>query len=645
MRRALGALALRGPDGEGLASLAGGRVALGHRRLALVDRVGGAQPLASEDGQVVAVVNGELYDEGDVLRRRLEARGHRFATGSDSELLVHLYAARGSEAVAELRGEFAFALFDARAGALWLGRDRFGVKPLVWAETAAGIVAASEAKALFELGVAPAWDGASFMHALHHQYLPPRASLFAGVQTLAPGTTLRVDLRGRRQERRYWRLPLLAGPQGTPSSSSFAERARALRAALDEAVRVRLRGDRSVAFALSGGLDSASIVALARPHLAGRRAQCFGVTFASAPYDERAAMRATARHLDVDLHEVEVGADDLLGALPDSVRGSEGLASNGQLPAKLLLARALRAAGHAVVLTGEGADEALLGYAHLRADHRGDGAAGRAQLAALLRDHPASRGLMLPAEDDARDLGALTARLGGTPGFLRAKAAVGRELAPLLAGPWRAFDPYPALVAALDAEADFAPVPSAPPIAQSAWLWTRLALAGYILRVLGDGTEMAASVEGRPPFLDTRLFEECTALPLEDKLGAGIDAQRGAPSSRPIDKAPLRAALAADLPAATLTRPKHPFLAPPLAPSVHAPRALRDFAEATALSLPFFERSAVTQWLDSAFRADASADPRGVRAPALMLLMTAGLLQRELRLAAPQERLQETWTQ
>ena len=126
MRRALGALALRGPDGEGLASLAGGRVALGHRRLALVDPVGGAQPLASEDGQIVAVVNGELYDEGDVLRRRLEARGHRFVTGSDSELLVHLYAARGSEAVAELRGEFAFALFDAHAGALWLGRDRFG---------------------------------------------------------------------------------------------------------------------------------------------------------------------------------------------------------------------------------------------------------------------------------------------------------------------------------------------------------------------------------------------------------------------------------------------------------------------------------------------------------------------------------------
>jgi asparagine synthase (glutamine-hydrolysing) len=363
-------------------SLAGGTVILGHRRLALVDRAGGGQPIASEDGAVVAVVNGELYDDRDTLRKRLELRGHRFATCSDSELLVHLFEEDGPEGVAELRGEFAFALWDRRDGALWLGRDPFGVKPLHYARIRNGVVAASEAKALFAFGVPAAWDGAAFLHAIHHQYLPPRRSLFAGVETVSPGTLVRIDRNGRVEERRYFALPLLSEEDTSPATT-FEERASLLRESLAASVRLRLRGEHDVAFALSGGLDSAAVVALARPHLGARRPACFGVVFDRAPYDERDAMRVTARHLDVDLHEVEVDEASLLELLPASVRAAEGLASNGQLPAKLALARAIRAAGFPVVLTGEGADEALLGYAHLRAEASRHGPGRDAALASI----------------------------------------------------------------------------------------------------------------------------------------------------------------------------------------------------------------------------------------------------------------------
>src|SRR3954447_18301044 len=176
--RAVAALRHRGPDGQGNWASPAGHVALGHTRLGVIAPDDGAQPIANENGQIQAVVNGEFYGF-EAIRRELEGRGHRFRTRTDSEILVHLYEKRGPDCLSRLRGEFAFVLWDGRERQLFAARDRFGAKPLCYA--VAGdrrLFVASEAKAIFAAGFQPAWDHAAFFQAASVQYLPPDRTLF-----------------------------------------------------------------------------------------------------------------------------------------------------------------------------------------------------------------------------------------------------------------------------------------------------------------------------------------------------------------------------------------------------------------------------------------------------------------------------------
>jgi len=201
-------MASRGPDGRGLHQTAAAGV--GHLRLAIVDPQGSPQPVHSEDGRISAAVHGEFYGFAG-LRRQLQAKGHTFASQGDAEILVHLYEEHGPDCVHHLRGEFAFVLWDARRQQLVAARDRFGIKPLHWAERAGTLWLATEAKALFAAGVPAAWSAQAWQHVLHHQYLPPGQSLFADVHLLPPGHLL-VASENQLRLQRYWDLdlPLLA---------------------------------------------------------------------------------------------------------------------------------------------------------------------------------------------------------------------------------------------------------------------------------------------------------------------------------------------------------------------------------------------------------------------------------------------------
>ncbi|MBA3503836.1 MAG: asparagine synthetase B, partial [Deltaproteobacteria bacterium] len=281
------ALAHRGPDGRGRWRSPDRLVTLGHTRLAVVDPAGGAQPIANEDGSIIAVVNGEIYDE---CAGELRRRGHVLRSRCDAELVVHLYEEYGDDFVREVRGELAFVLWDARRRRLVAGRDRFGVKPLLWAAFGEGIALASEAKALFALGVRPRWDAEAFLHAAQTQYTWPDRTLFEGVRQIEPGQLLVWE--GAPQLRRYWQV-YEHGREG------------ALRPALDEAVRLRLRADAKVCVQLSGGIDSTTVAALAR-------VPAFTVAFADGgDYDERAIAEQTAHELEVPLHVVDVTANDI----------------------------------------------------------------------------------------------------------------------------------------------------------------------------------------------------------------------------------------------------------------------------------------------------------------------------------------------
>ncbi len=622
---ALAALAHRGPDGSGQTLAAGGNVFLGHTRLAIIAPDDGRQPLASEDGTVHAVVNGEIYGyEG--LRDDLEARGHRFVTRSDSEVIVHLYEERGLDLVSALRGEFAFILWDERHRRLVAGRDRFGVKPLRYAEHGGGLYLASEAKALFAMGVPAAWDEASFLHAIAHQYLPKDRTCFAGIKRLPPGCLLIREGHGSPRVVPYWT------PTPVPDADAITaeEAAVRVREAVEEAVAVRLRADVPVAFALSGGLDSSAVVALAARRLGKAQATAeihtFGVSFAHPPYDEREGALEVARHVGAIHHPVTVSQEDLIEVLADAVAHGEGLAINGQLPAKLLLARAVNAAGFSVLLTGEGADELFFGYPHLAADVAATLPEAEARLirARLDAHHGASRGVMLPAGVASAEDTAIEASLApiaealwpaSVPTFLRAKARFGLRLGALLDNEGRERLARRAPMRRLITERTKAILDGAEPVAKSAYLWTRLALAGYILETLGDGTEMAASVEGRPPLLDHHLAELALRLPTEHKIHRGVE------------KYVLREAVRGLLPEPTRVRPKHPFLAPPLA--VHATSRteamVRDVLSGAALAdVPFVDSAKVTAFLDGLRDADAAA--RQAAEPVLFTLLTASLL-------------------
>ncbi len=420
---ALDHLSHRGPDGRGVALCHGGAVGLGHVRLSVIDLEGGAQPLSCDDGRIQAVVNGEFYGF-EAIRSTLRARGHHFTTDSDSEVLLHLYREYGDACVDHLRGEFAFALWDGRRRRLLAARDRFGVKPLCYTVHRGRLILTSEAKALKAFSVTPTWDQSSLLHACRHQYLPPRRTLFADVSQVPPGHLLVHD-GGAPRLRRYWDLDL---PVTVEEMSDEAARVSVLEG-LREAVRRRLRADVPVAFHLSGGLDSASTLALAAEAGYGPL-HAFTVSFGVADYDELGLAETTAAHLGATLHPVHVGQGDLLEALPEAVYFSEGLAINGQLPAKLLLSRAVRDAGFKVTLSGEGADEALLGYPHLQQDAL-SAAEDPAHRALLNRHHRLSKGIMLPV-GEGPDLPSTAARLGYVPTFLSAKAQFGARLTALL---------------------------------------------------------------------------------------------------------------------------------------------------------------------------------------------------------------------
>lgn len=540
----LSALAHRGPDGSG--EWSDGRCALGHRRLATVAPSDGAQPIANEDGTIVAVVTGEFYGD-QRLRAELEARGHRFRTSSDSELLVHLYEERGVKAADDLEGEYAFLVWDQRNKCLLAGRDPFGVRPLLFADQGHGTAFASEAKALFAMGVEGAWDREMLGVGLSLQYPLPGRTMFRGVREIEAGERRLFGENGQSSHV----VRAFSAPAPTEVDLPFKDHAVRTIDALRTATQRRLRGDAPVCALLSGGLDSTATAALAQEAMR-QPLTAYTVRFrGGGDHDEADLAAQSARTLGLDHRVVDLDTTALLDALPDAVAHGEGFAINHHIAAKSLLMRTIRADGFRVALTGEGADEVFLGYAHLLSD-----AAGALSPTATQANR-ASAGLMLPAGEEL-DLSPVASVLDHVPTWLRAKASVGARVRTLL---------RPGVRAALEASRPIERAASAfglLPFAldsrpeRSAESWSTLALATYILKTLGDSMELAHSVEGRLPFLDRDVVRAACAAPVRHKLKDGEP------------KALLREALRGVVPDDVRVRRKHPFLAPAPEHRVHA---------------------------------------------------------------------------
>jgi asparagine synthase (glutamine-hydrolysing) len=539
LRRMRDVLRHRGPDGAG--EWFRGPVALGHRRLAIVDVAGGHQPMANEDGSVWIVYNGEIYNHAE-LRPGLEALGHRYRTRSDTETILHLYEEEGERCVERLRGMFAFALWDASRGRLLLARDRLGIKPLYYACTGSEILFASEIKAILAAGsVRPEFNRAVLSEFMATRFVSGEETFFAGVRKLLPGRTLTWSLSEGFRERRYWGPPLELDGHGAGLQTSADE----VRERLTAVVRSHLMSDVPLGLFLSGGLDSSGLAALMAP-AAREPIRTFAVGFDDPAANELAWARLVARSVGAQHHEVVVSPAQFFSALPRLVwHEDEPIAFSSSVP--LYFVSRLAREHVKVVLTGEGADELFLGYNRYRVT------AWNERLASAWR-------CLLPAP--MRGAAArLAVELAGP-----ARSYAQRSFLALEPGPrdlfFENFATFPApLRTRLMAEPEAHSARD--PYADGLRCWqegsggvldrmSRADLQTYLVELLmkQDQMSMAASVESRVPYLDHELVEHVVALPGRFKL-------RGLRT-----KAVLRAALRDLVPRSILRRRKMGFPVP-----------------------------------------------------------------------------------
>ena len=624
LQRATQSLYHRGPDGQRHWISPDRRVALGHVRLSIIDLTTGDQPIASEDERACIVVNGEFYGF-EAIQHELELLGHRLRTRSDSEIALHLYEDLGAQCLHRLRGEFAFVLWDETNRTMFAARDRFGIKPLFYAFYEETLYFASEVKALFAAGVPTRWDAESVYHAVELGGHPIR-TLFDGILQVPPGHYL-IATEKHVQLHQYWDFDYPRAEQSSrlrPDADYAAE----FRQALEEAVRIRLRADVPVGCYLSGGLDSCSVLGLAaRHHREPIRA--FTLTFDHADYDEEKEACEMAAKAGAEFFPIPIRQDDLADHFADAILQSETLCFNAHGVAKYLLSRAVRDAGYKVVITGEGSDEILGGYAHFRRDmvlYNREGQDPNV-VAGLLNDlerlNPVSRGLLLP-HGESGALHGVKRLLGFIPSWIETFSARSLKMRALLTEDFlETFgqrEGYHAFFSNIDVRGQLA---GRDPLNQSLYLWAKTGLPAYVLTMLGDRMEMAHSIEGRVPFLDHHFVEVLRSQPVSLKI-------RGM-----TEKFILREAVRDVITDTVYRRQKHPFLSPPatLNPDQRLSSFVQDTLRGPVLaSIPYFDQKKVVGLLDSLQTMDEGA--RVANDQVLMLLVSACVLHEGFHLAA-----------
>jgi asparagine synthase (glutamine-hydrolysing) len=546
-------LAHRGPDDAGAIVPAGERVALGHRRLAIVDlSPAGHQPMSNEDGSVWITYNGEVYNH-DALRAELQEKGHRFRSRTDTEAIVHLYEEEGPDCVRRLEGMFALAIWDSRRRQVVLARDRVGVKPLYFACRPGGLVFGSEVKALLEHpAIGRDLDEAAFYDYLTYAFTPPPATMYRGISKLAPAERLVVQANGDMERSLYW-TPFSEEARTEVAGMSEAEMVDGLRDLLRESIRKRMMSDVPFGVFLSGGVDSSANVAL-MAEMTNRPVR----TFATAPkeharYDERSYAQLIADRFSTEHHEVLVDSNDMLAFLPQMAHHQdEPLADPTAIP-QHFVAQLAREHGTIVVQCGEGSDELFHGYKGY-ADHR------RYVVPVQRLPRPLRRGLGVVAARTTRGLGrgirhgealydAGRSSLPYWGGGLCFRGEVKDAILTRNASEARSRSAEPYTVPARHWQDADLLTGGADLFQKMSYLELKQRLPELLLARL-DRITMASSVEAREPFLDHRLVEFALALPPAMKYRHGVG------------KHVLKQAMVGILPTEVLSRPKQGFGTP-----------------------------------------------------------------------------------
>ncbi len=593
--RMASSLTHRGPDAVGV-SIAG-CVGLAHRRLAVVDLETGAQPMALAHDRLRIVFNGEIFNHIE-LRQQLERAGHVFTTRSDTEVILRAYDAWGTDAWRRFNGQFAFALHDTIAAVTHLVRDRSGICPLFVARTPRSIVFASETRAIHATGLLEPAPNPAALNAVFRLWAAPgRACVFAGIESVEPGSAWCVDRNLRVHESRYHAAQPRESNAPAPCEDEVAQ-------LLQDAVRLRLRADIPVGAYLSGGLDSSLIVRLMLA-ASTARLETFSLRFNDPAFDpsfdEGNAQREAAQTFGVAHHELSVSPHDITSALPDVVDHAETpLLRAGPVP-MFLLSRFVRDHGIRVVLTGEGADEYFGGYdifkeAKLRAFLARDPESLQRQ-ALIKRLHPyvVSTGDAMwqhffgATRTDAFPFESHEARWRNNEWSLR-------FLAPEVRDALSSDDMRAQVLAAMPQHAT-----RGDEMERAQSLEIATFLAPYLLSSQGDRMLMAHGVEGRFPFLDPRVMTLAAQLTSAQKV-IGLR-----------EKALLRRVAARVLPRTMARRKKWPFRAPLQGAFFggNAPEYVREALSPSALNdCPLFEPRSAATLCARALSADSNLSER-----------------------------------
>ena len=471
----------RGPDDEGIHQVPTRGVAVGNRRLSIIDIGGGHQPFVSDDGQIAVVQNGEIFNHVE-LAAELRRQGVRLDTHSDTEVILRLYEREGIACLKRLNGMFAIAIDDAREDALYLARDRIGVKPLYVADDGRRMLFASEIKAFWSIPSTRQSQSAIDLEAIHHylsfNYIPAPWTAYRGVRHVMPGTWMRFGREGAVQTRRWWSLA-----EQRERDAVFGEWAEEFMDILDDATRIRLRADVPFGAFLSGGVDSSTIVGLMARHV-DQPVQTFCIGFDDPRYDESPFAAEAARRFGCD-HTSEVAELNMLDRWPLVLHHLDQPHGDASFMPTLRVSE-LAAKHVKVVLTGDGGDELFAGYDKYAAFF------GRSDALTLpdadfQRRYFDSISLFSPTAKSALYRPELRARLDGIDSFSVA------------AKPW------------------FEEAVQFDRVNQALYLDMQLLLSGNNL-VKPDRMGMAVSIEARTPFLDWRMMEFAFRSPGAIKL-------------------------------------------------------------------------------------------------------------------------------
>ena len=470
LHRMAQALVHRGPDDEGVHHRPARGVAVGNRRLSIIDIAGGHQPFVSDDGQIAVVQNGEIFNHVE-LAAELRRRGVVLRTGSDTEVILRLYEREGLACLPRLNGMFAIAIDDARDDSLTLVRDRIGVKPLYIADDGTRVLFGSEIKALRPLLTPAQAGGAIDAEALHHylsfNYIPAPWTIWPGVRHVMPGTWVKFRRRAGAQTQRWWSLA-----DQREQDHVFGDWAEEFMALLDDATRIRLRADVPFGAFLSGGVDSSTIVGLMARHVA-QPVKTFCIGFADPRYDESAFALDAAQRFGCE-HTREIAELNMLGRWPQVLHHLDQPHGDASFMPTLRVSE-LAAKHVKVVLTGDGGDELFAGYDKYAQFFARPGV-GMLADAEFQRAYFDSISLFTPEAKAALYRPEVARQL------------VGVDSLAVAARPW------------FDEAAHFDRVN------QALYLDMQLLLSGNNL-VKPDRMGMAVSIEARTPFLDWRMME------------------------------------------------------------------------------------------------------------------------------------------